>query len=224
MVPCSSYNEKATAPFFKQDQQQRMITDPRSTFESNSYKPMWWFMLNRTGQAAAMRKIAALYRTAPGLAWEEKWAAAEAVLRGSRKEQMAGIDQAILHIRRSLVYDGDSQLPALFAGCVTEDDRLNALLARPSRYAQMALDTFSRRTVSDRSVASSPCTQAAASDVETRDKRDGEKFETATATRSAGLKDENPDGYESGDTDELDEEDAIWEGLVKSCGLSHGTF
>jgi hypothetical protein len=186
---------------------------------------MWWFMLSRTGQAAAMRKIAALYKTTPGLTWKEKWVVTEASLRGSRQEQMAGIDEAILHLRRSLVYEGDSQLPDLFAGCLTDDDRLNALLARPSLYAKMALDTFSRRTVSGRSMTSSSHPQAAIIDPETPSQKDGEHVEeVAKATRSADLQDENRDGYESGDTDELDEEDAIWEGLVKSCGLNYGTF
>lgn len=46
----------------------------------------------------------------------------------------------------------------------------------------------------------------------------------AKATKSADLEDENPDGYESGGTEELDEEDPIWKGLVKSRSLNYGTF
>lgn len=74
-------------------------------------------------------------------------------------------------------------------------------------------------------MTSSSHTQAANNDIQTPSKKGGEKVEeVAKATKSADLEDENPDGYESGGTEELDEEDPIWEGLVKSRSLNYGTF
>jgi hypothetical protein len=45
---------------------------------------------------------------------------------------MAGIDEAITEMRRTLVDDRSSPLPDPFSGCITGDDRLDVLLARPS--------------------------------------------------------------------------------------------
>lgn len=53
-----------------------------------------------------MRKIAAFYKITLGLTWKGKLFITETVVRESRKEQMTGIDEEILHIRRSLVYEG----------------------------------------------------------------------------------------------------------------------
>jgi hypothetical protein len=75
-----------------------------------------------------MEKMGALHKNTLGLTWEEKWAIAEAALRESRSEQMAGIDEAILHMRRFVVYEGDSPPPTLSANCSTEQERLGAVL------------------------------------------------------------------------------------------------
>lgn len=89
----------------------------------------------------------------------------------------------------------------------------------------MALDTFSWRTVSDRNMTSSSNAQAANIDIQTPSKKGGEKAEEAAkARRSADLEDENPDEYESGGTEKLDEGDPIWEGLVKSRSRNYGTI
>lgn len=186
---------------------------------------MWYFLLSRAGQAAAMRNIATLYRTTSDLTWEEKWLLTEAALQERSTEQMAGIKEAVLHMRRYLVYEGDRPLPDLFAGCITDDDRLNTLLARPSPYAKMALETFSRRTTSGQSMTSSSDAQEAVLNTQKPSRKGGDKVqELEQTTRSAGLDDGNQGGYDSGDTDEMDEEDSIWEGLVKSCELNYGTF
>jgi hypothetical protein len=225
MATHNSHHETTAATLFFKQEHQRMIKDPRSISETKSHKPMWYFLLSRTGQAAAMRKIAALYKTTPGLTWEEKWVITEAALRESRMEQMAGISEAVLHMRRFLVYDGDIPLPDLFAGCITDEDRLNALLARPSPSARMALETFSRRTTSGQSMTSSSDNQDIMVNMQKPSGKDGDKVEEfEEATRGADLEDGNQDGYESEDTDEIDEEDRIWEGLVKSCILNYGTF
>jgi hypothetical protein len=221
MGTCNSYDDTRVATSFKQEHQ-RVREDARFTSETHSHKPMWYFLLSRTGQAAAMRKIAALYKTTPGLTWEEKWVVTEGSLRECRRDQLAGIDEAITHMRRALVYDGDSPLPDLFSGCVTDDDRLDALLARPSPYARMALDTFQRRTASGQSSASSSGTHEAINDIEKSGTRDREKGEELTeATRGARFEDQSRDRYESED---MDEDDPVWEGLVRSCGLNYGTF
>jgi hypothetical protein len=222
MTTSNSHDKTMAATSIFKQEHQRMIKDPHSSSESHSQKPMWYFLLSRTGQAAAKRKVGALYKTTPGLTWEEKWAVTEAALRESRPEQINGIVEAILHMRKYLVYDGDSPLPNIFAGCITDDDRRDALLARPSSLARMALDTFSRRTASGQSMTSSSGTQDVTIDIQKASERDGEKAEEfADATRSSQFEDEQCDGYQSED---VGEEDPVWERLVRSCDPNYGTF
>ena len=208
--------ESATAETsFIQREHQRMISDPNTTSKSHPPKPMWYFLLNRTGQSAAMKQIAMLSNTTPGLAWEEKWAAAEATLRGSRPEQMAGIDEAMLHLRRFIVYDGDSPLPNLFTNCSTEEERLDALLARPSPLARMALDTFSKRTGSRRSINSSSDSHKPI--VHVRNLAEGSSGDTEKSSGAmwdARVKDQKSD--EMGD-DDLSEEDHVMQRLIEGC-------
>jgi len=91
-----------------------------------------------------MKRIDSLYQTTPDLTWEDKWKAAEAGLRESRREQMAKIDEAVVYLRRFIVYEGNRPFPNIFAHCSTDQEQLDTLLARPSPVARMALDHFSR--------------------------------------------------------------------------------
>jgi hypothetical protein len=50
-----------------------------------------------------MKMIDILYQTTPDLTRQEKWNTTEAGLGESRREQMAGIDEAVVHLRRFLV-------------------------------------------------------------------------------------------------------------------------
>jgi hypothetical protein len=52
---------------------------------------------------------------------------------------MAGIDEAVVYLRRFIVYEGYHPLPDIFAHCSTDQERLDTLLARPSPVARMAL-------------------------------------------------------------------------------------
>jgi hypothetical protein len=61
---------------------------------------------------------------------------------------MAEIDKAVVYLRHFIVYEGDRPLPNIFAHCLTDQERLDTLLARLSLVARMALDHFPRRTAS----------------------------------------------------------------------------
>lgn len=142
-------------------------------------------LLSRAEQKAAMKKIDSLYQTTPDLTWEDKWKAAEAGLREGRREQMAGIDEAVIYLRRFIVYEGDHPLPNIFAHCSTDQERLDTLLARPSPVARMALDHFSRRTASGRSITSSSDTQEGVSNIQSSSEGNGENGQGfAVATRN----------------------------------------
>jgi hypothetical protein len=64
----------------------------------------------RAEQKAAIKKIDSLYQTTPDLIGEDKWGAAEAGLREGHREQMTGIDEAVVYFRCCIVYEGDRPL------------------------------------------------------------------------------------------------------------------
>ena len=161
-----------------------------------------------------MRKIDLLYKVAPGLTWEEKWAVTEAAMREDRPVQMAGIDEAVLHLRRFIVFEGDRPLPDPFTNCLNEQERLEALLARPSPAGRMGLDTFSRRTASGRSMDSSSNTQKNVISIQNKSEDSGEdNVKSFGGTRELHIEDE-----------ESDEEDQVMQRLIESCNVGNGSF
>ena len=86
MPVLGSYNQETPKISKFKSEYRLMVKDPRSSSESLCQKPEWWFLPSRTAQRAGTKMIDCLYKTAPDLTWEEKWADTEAALRERHPE------------------------------------------------------------------------------------------------------------------------------------------
>ena len=111
--------------------------------------------------------------------------------------------------------DGDIPLLNLFKNCSTEEERLDALLAGPSPFARMALETFSRRTRPRPSTNSSFDTHEPVVHMRTMtedSKEDNE--ESLRAVRDSHVKDPEADERDHGD---MSEEGQVMQRLIEGC-------
>jgi hypothetical protein len=105
------------------------LLDKESKSVTRCHKPVWYFMLQtRNTKQKFMRKISQLYRTAPEICWEEKWARVEAECREARPEFFA--DDSQLDNRIERLTD-----PNIFADCSTEEEKKAALIGRAGSVA-----------------------------------------------------------------------------------------